>query len=415
MASLYPKKSKGPLSIQWGPGEDRETLYLGKVPRRWAEEFCRGLERLVEASEHGQAIDPTTARWLAELSPKWKRRLAAKGLTEVAPVVDVEGLAAYCYQAALNRKLAHSTLEKHAEIGNLLSEYFGTGRQLQTITPGDAEEFRVWVRTSARKIGKGDLAKTTVTQKCKLAKEYFSLAESKRWIAASPFAAMKGWTTKNKAAQAYVDLETTKQLLAAASPEMQTVIALARYGGIRTMSETRALRWEWIDFEAGWMTVFAPKNVRFEHKAYRRVPLYPELLPYLEEAAERSEGATFVLHHGREKTDSAFYNRLERIVRRCGVAQWPGLWNSLRGSKATDLLDAFPTHVVAEWQNDNEATLLRYYAKVTSDHHARATGRHPQIAKELHARATQNAPRDVNAGDDRSYVARTEQMQNSGR
>lgn len=408
MASLYPRRGKGPLSIQYGSATDRHTIYLGQQPRRWAEDFCRGVERLVESIELRQPLDPTTARWLADLAPKWRHKLAERGLTESAAVFEVGQLVAYCQQAARDRGLAANTLAKHDELGDLLVEFFTAERQLASITPGDAEEFRVWIRTKARKIGKGDLAATTVTQKCKLAKEYFAKAVAKRWIVESPFADMAGWTTRNKAAQAYVDLETTGKLLAAASPDMQLVIALCRLGGIRTMSETRALEWDWIDFDGRWLTVYSPKNSRHTHKAWRQVPLYPELEPYLVEAAERApRGARYVLSHGRELTDTSYYNRLERLVRKAGVPQWPSLWNSLRGSKATDLLDQFPVHVVAEWQNDNEQTLLRYYARVTTDHHARAVG-HPQIVKELHARATSGA----NADEQTSSVADAEQMQN---
>ena len=46
----------------------------------------------------------------------------------------------------------------------------------------------------------------------------------------------------------------------------------------------------------------------------------------------------------------------------------------MRSSRATELLDHFPVHVVAAWQGDSVDTLLRHYAKVRGDHVLQAAG-----------------------------------------
>ena len=63
------------------------------------------------------------------------------------------------------------------------------------------------------------------------------------------------------------------------------LLALARYGGLRTPSEPLALEWNDVNWERDRFRVVAPKT---EHQdgGERWVPLFPELRPFLEEAFE---------------------------------------------------------------------------------------------------------------------------------
>lgn len=46
----------------------------------------------------------------------------------------------------------------------------------------------------------------------------------------------------------------------------------------------------------------------------------------------------------------------------------------LRSSFETELLEQFPTHVVAAWLGHSVTVMLKHYAQVTSDHFDRAGG-----------------------------------------
>ena len=81
---------------------------------------------------------------------------------------------------------------------------------------------------------------------------------------------------------------TIAQVLAACPDhEWCLLLALARYGGLRTPSEPLALEWADVNWERNRFRVVAPKT---EHQdgGERWVPLFPELRPHLEEAFDRA-------------------------------------------------------------------------------------------------------------------------------
>ena len=53
------------------------------------------------------------------------------------------------------------------------------------------------------------------------------------------------------------------------------IFALARYGGLRTPSETKSLKWGDVDFERGRIRVPSPKTEHHEGKGSRLIPLFP--------------------------------------------------------------------------------------------------------------------------------------------
>jgi hypothetical protein len=50
------------------------------------------------------------------------------------------------------------------------------------------------------------------------------------------------------------------------------------------------------------------------------------------------------------------------------------LFHNLRSSFETELLEQFPTHVVAAWLGHSVTVMLKHYAQVTSEHFDRAGG-----------------------------------------
>src|SRR5262249_36515537 len=65
--------------------------------------------------------------------------------------------------------------------------------------------------------------------------------------------------------------------------EWRLLLALARYGGLRTPSEPLTLEWPDVNWERQRIRVIAPKT-KHEDGGERWIPLFPELLPHLEEA-----------------------------------------------------------------------------------------------------------------------------------
>ncbi len=51
---------------------------------------------------------------------------------------------------------------------------------------------------------------------------------------------------------------------------------------------------------------------------------------------------------------------------------WPRLWVNLRSSRATELADAFPSKVAADWLGHTEAIADKHYRQTTREHFERA-------------------------------------------
>ena len=136
------------------------------------------------------------------------------------------------------------------------------------------------------------------------------------------------------------------------------VIALARYGG---------LRWSDILWDEDRFVVRSPKTEHFG-KGSRIVPIFPELRPYLLEAAEqRPEGQEKVFRD--IDKNSNLRTETERILERCGFPDGiPRFYQNCRSSRQTELETAFPIHVVCKWLGNTEGTARKYYLKVQEKH-----------------------------------------------
>src|SRR5205807_7771184 len=94
----------------------------------------------------------------------------------------------------------------------------------------------------------------------------------------------------------YVTGDVSRTILAACAPQWRIIVALARYGGLRCPSEVLSLKWSDVNFETNRMTVPSCKTEHIPGKAYRVMPIFAELRPYLEEAFElATDGAEYVV------------------------------------------------------------------------------------------------------------------------
>ncbi len=97
----------------------------------------------------------------------------------------------------------------------------------------------------------------------------------------------------NTARAFYVTREATEKIIAACpDAEWRLIVALARYGGLRTPSETFALTWADVDWEHNRIRVPSPKTACHAGRESRMLPLFPELRPHLEAVFDEAEPGT---------------------------------------------------------------------------------------------------------------------------
>jgi hypothetical protein len=170
--------------------------------------------------------------------------------------------------------------------------------------------------------------------------------------------------------------------------QWQTIIRLARYGGLRTPSETLALRWSDIDWTNNLITVRCPKLERLERHATRTIPLFPELQSTLLRAhAESPEGNDFVIHGRLRDGCGNWRTQFERLIRRSGQEPWACLFQNCRSSREVELSETFPWFTVCTWMGHTREVAREHYMSVPAEHIARAiAGESPSAGGEEAAR-----------------------------
>ncbi len=120
----------------------RRSVRLGKVPQRMAEAVRLRVEHLAAASITGHAVDDETARWVANLDDTLRDKLAAAGLVSRRHAAALGAFLDGYIDSRRDVKAGTVTVYGHTR--RTLIEYFGAGRLLRDITPGDADGWRLW-------------------------------------------------------------------------------------------------------------------------------------------------------------------------------------------------------------------------------------------------------------------------------
>ena len=152
----------------------RRTIRLGKMNRRRAERIKDFVEDLVEAHRSGQRPMPPTVEWVVGLPPVMRQRLERAGLVTSGrgagcPTLG-EWLSAYI-GGRTDAKPSTRTVWGHTR-RNLL-DFFGKDKPIDGITPGDADQWRLFL------VGQ-NLAENTVRRRGGIAKQFFNFASGTR-------------------------------------------------------------------------------------------------------------------------------------------------------------------------------------------------------------------------------------------
>ncbi len=212
-----------------------------------------------------------------------------------------------------------STATVYGHTRRCLVEFFGADKALRDITPGDADEWRIWLgehdEHRGGKVVKVQLADNTVARRCGIAKQFFRTALRKGLVLQNPFADLKAGIKRNTSRYYFVSrAEADAVLDACPDAEWRLLFALSRFGGLRCPSEHLRLRWADVDWSGGRITVHASKTEHHEGKATRVIPIFPELRPHLEAVWEQAEsGSEYVITRYRDPGQN-LRTQLERII-----------------------------------------------------------------------------------------------------
>ncbi len=359
-----------------GGDKKRRAVRLGKITQKAANEVKLKVEHLNALLTTRLPMDSATAAWVAGIGDELAAKLAAVGLLpeRAKPLTAGEFLAGWKAEKEAAGYKPTSLLAWGQTVAELTA-LLGT-RPLTSLTHADGEAYRAAML--ARK-----LRPTTVHKRLAHSKAMLEDAVRLGHIAANPFKHVRQRQGDPSERRAYVSVADAQRVIDhCPNVWWKLMVALARFGGLRTPSEPFSLTWGDVDWERGRVSVPSPKTEGVG-KPHRIIPLFPLLRPHLEAAFDHAEeGGVFVFpdeYRRRAQGERGWgganmRTTLGKIVRKAGVNPWPRVWHSLRASCESDLAQSFPLAVVAKWLGNTPSVALRHYVDPTDAAFTQATG-----------------------------------------
>jgi len=339
----------------------RQYIRLGAVPKREAERIGRYVDRIVSDQKLGRPHDHDVVEWLSGLDAAVAERQQAAGLVEGTRQTATR-LGDFLDQAMASMTIKPGTRTFYGHTVRNLWEYFGKAKVLREITRADAAAWRAWL------VNHEGLSKATVGRRAIAARTLFKLAVEWELIPKNPMEGVKGGSQANPHRLVYVPAEDVRRVLEQIPcPQWRAIVALARWGGIRTPSETLGLTWQDVnwDSEAGTLRVRSPKTEHHPGHEERIIPLFPEVRAALLDVFEDAHpGETDIITRHR-KSQANLRTQLHRWIRAAGRAPWPRCFHNLRASRETAPMREYDRALVCRWIGNSPAVAARHYASIS--------------------------------------------------
>ena len=402
MASIGRDQNGNRRILFCAPDGKRKTIRLGRVSQRLAEGIKLRVEQLLEAKQLNRPMESELSQWVSNLEPRTAKRLAAVCLI-AKPEARVAATLGPFLKAYIDGRvdLKPATKIVRGQVIRDLKQFFGESRDVETITPGNADDFKQWL------IGR-KLAPTTIHKRLQSARSFFHAMRRRKLIDENPFDEVKLAATGMKDRQQFISREEiTRVLDACPDHHWRAIVALSRFGGLRCPSEVLSLRWQDIDWKANRIVVQSPKTEHHAGKESRIIPFFPELLPVLLESFDLApDGTEFVVDAKFRKAAMGAAGWMSvnlrttfgKIIKRAGLQLWPRMFHNMRASRETELVETYPVQVVTSWLGNTPSVALRHYLMTTEKHFEAAVRGDEQTAKSAEEKAAQNPAQSVHAG-----------------
>jgi len=377
MASIA-KSSGGSVRVFfYGKDGRRKAVHLGRVSDDIAESVSRRIERFLNAQIHGEEPTRNDSEWLA--SSGLRKKFVAVGLVEPLPSeakAEIPTLEQYIRSYIERRasKVKPASVTVWTQVERNLKDLMPKGIRLDKITVGHAKDFHESLKAKG-------MRNSTISKRIGFCRQFLNDAVDRELIPKNPFAFVDAPRPRLKS-NTFVSRATIERIMSKANIRWRVIIALSRFGGLRTPSETLSLKWSHIDWERDRMHIPEPKVEHHEGRGVRECPLFPELRKILEDAFEiYGKSSEFVVdadgYRAAANTDAGWKNsnlrtQFLKLLAKAGVEPWPRVFHSMRASRQTELAESFPSHVVCSWLGNSEEVAKGHYLLVTNEHFERA-------------------------------------------
>lgn len=366
--------SSGRWIVQFG--KPKRTLSLGRISAPAARDIRSHVAQILSHQAAGWPIPLATAQWLGSIGDDLYEKLVKLGLVPLRASQLKMGLA-----AMVDALIARRTDLKRRTRSNLrqtrakLVEFFGN-ILINDISKATTQDFKRHLATT--------LATATVAMHVKKAKQFFADAVDRRLLDSNPFAGLAPGSQTNASKMFYIRRPDAYHVISCApSIEWQTLLAMARFGGVRVPSEIAGMLWADVLVDQNKLVVRSPKTEHHQGRETRVIPIFPAFAKYLWELMEsQPEGTTHVFPNLRRGN---LWRPARKIIERAGLKPWPRLWQNMRASCETDLTVDFPLHVVCQWIGNTAPVAVKHYLQVTDEHFEQAAPRAARRAAPIQA------------------------------
>lgn len=356
----------------------RQQFHVGGMKREWRfptgdkrkAEFARQMmTRLIE-SRRTNLPDAEATAWAMELESGLYDRLVAWGLMEPKQqrwTLD-DLLTRFMDSQAGTDK---ATVNKFIQVRANLLGYFGSDRELQSITYDDAEQFRTWLATEPlNERGKKQpvpYSEATVNRRTNIVKQIFAYGIRIGMLVRSPMEFLVGGESVNENRWEYVAVERIMKVVHhCANAQNRAIITLIRFCGLRGASELFDLTWSDIHFSSGdspcRILVHGKKNQRHQKGTRWVQPIHPvveECLAELFERAREGESRVFPLMTRRSNPGVVVEREINRTP---GVIPWQVPLYNLRKSFCCDMFGLCTDPKFYEYVCDHSyTTAMKHY------------------------------------------------------
>ena len=359
-------------------GKRRETISLGVFDESDSQIAKEHIEHLIDSKARNRLPPRASVRWLESIPSELHERLSILGLVEARAFVEAERTLIAYLRAYVKERTDWKKPENYKQAIDKLESFLKKDVPFGSLRRSDVERWHRWM------IQDLELSPNTAGQNVKRCRQILNQAVADRLIEENPFRGVRIDLKSDKSKNRYIDEVTAKAILdACPNQEWRVIFSLARYGGLRTPSETLNLKWSDIQWERNRFKVRSPKTERYGKKE-RVIPLWPELRTELNELFAIVEPGfkvpldSYVVQKYRSTEDN-LRTTLGRIADFAGVEKWPKPFMALRASRRTELERAgFKNHVLNDWFGHTGAIAETHYLQTTEADFEAATGTNSQ-------------------------------------
>jgi integrase len=370
MATLYKDPRSGTYVIQFFDHEGiRRTLRTGVTDRQGAEHIRWHIDNLLAARRAAIPLPAATAEWLGRIDAQFRAKLETLGLAEPRAERRVPTLGQLIDEFIEYQKprVKAPTLDVLHYVVKRLLTCLPENTPIDQITPADADR--------AYQVFKAQLAQSTANKHISIVRSIFNFACEREYIAKNPFRHIRGLQAiGDSKRRQYIPTKQVRQLLEKIpDPELQLVIVLARWCGLRIPSEIQELRWRDILWKKNRIIVRSPKTEHHAGKGIRMPRLFGIVRRYLKALRRLRPDAGPDDHVFRPAVRCNPLWLIHLWCRRLGIKPWSKFFTNLRASCATDLIERYPNHVCLAWLGHTERVADTHYRMVTENYYRRSS------------------------------------------